>query len=33
MAYLINLSGSGFALFSGNKSLMDLNLKEHPRIQ
>ena len=28
MAYLINLSGSGFAVFSGNKSLMDLNLKK-----
>ena len=28
MAYLINLSGSGFAVFSRNKSLMDLNLKK-----
>ena len=28
MKYMINLSGSGFATFSGNQSLMDLNLSK-----
>ena len=28
MGYMINLSGSGFATFSGNQSLMDLNLSK-----
>jgi len=28
MVYMINLSGSGFATFSGNQSLMDLNLSK-----
>ena len=28
MMYMINLSGSGFATFSGNQSLMDLNLSK-----
>jgi hypothetical protein len=28
MKFMINLSGSGFATFSGNQALMDLNLEK-----